>query len=229
MVKRHLKRLASPKTWPIAKKTLTFIARPLPGPHKMHHQVPISVFLRDMVGLAQTQKEVKRILHKKLCLIDGDIAHDNKRPIGLLGIVSLPSTKQFFRLGINNKNKLYSIVIDEKEASQKISKVMKKTSLKGGKTQLNTLDGRSFIVDDSNKYKVGDSLVISLPDQKINDHIPMQAGATILLDAGRHVGFVGTIKEIEGTTVIVSIGQLEFRTKRRYAIVIGKDKPIITL
>jgi len=229
MTKSHLKRLASPRTWPIAKKTLTFIARPFPGPHKVSHQVPITVFLRDMVKIAKTSKEVKRILHLKKCLIDGTVAHDNKRPAGLFDIVSLPEAELFYSIGINDKNKLYPISITEKESKQKISKVMNKTSLKGGKTQLNTLDGRSILVDDATKYSVGDSLIISLPDQKIIDSLPMKEGVTIVLDAGSHVGVVGTVKAIDGTTIVVKTKDNVFSTKRRYAVVIGKDKPIITL
>jgi len=108
MVKQHLKRLASPRTWPIAKKTLTFIARPNPGPHKLEHQIPITVFLRDLVELVMTSKEVKQILHNKDCLVDGTICHDNKRPVGLMDIVSLPKAKENFRLLINKKNTLYA-------------------------------------------------------------------------------------------------------------------------
>ena len=85
MVKLHLKRLASPKTWPIAKKALTYIARPFPGAHTLQHQVPVSVFLRDILGLVTSQKEVKFILHNKQCLIDATVCYDNKRK--LLAIV----------------------------------------------------------------------------------------------------------------------------------------------
>jgi small subunit ribosomal protein S4e len=229
MTKSHLKRLSSPRTWPIAKKTLTFIARPFPGPHKISHQVPITVFLRDMVKIANTTKEVKRILHLKKCLIDGTVAHDNKRPAGLFDIISLPEAELFYSIGINGKNKLYPISITEKESKQKISKVMNKTSLKGGKTQLNTLDGRSILVDDAAKYSVGDSLIISLPDQKVVDSLPMKEGAIVVLDAGSHVGIVGSVKAIDGTTMVVKTNDKVFSTKRKYAVVIGKDKPIITL
>jgi len=229
MTKSHLKRLSSPRTWPIAKKALTFIARPFPGPHKVSHQVPITVFLRDMVKIAKTSKEVKRILHLKKCLIDGTVAHDNKRPAGLFDIISLPEAELFYSIGINDKNKLYPISITEKESKQKISKVMNKTSLKGGKTQLNTLDGRSFLVDEAIKYSVGDSLIVSLPEQKIVDSLPMKAGAAIVLDAGSHVGVIGTVEAIDGTTIVVKTNDNVFSTKRRYAVVIGKDKPIITL
>lgn len=229
MVKLHLKRLASPKTWPIPKKAITFIARPFPGPHKIEHQIPISVFLRDMVDVVKTQKEVKFVLYNKDCLIDGKVCHDNKRPVGLFDVVSLPKAKQFFRVLISDKNKLFAISVDEKESSLKISKVSKKTILKSGKVQLNTSDGRSILVDDTKKYSIGDSLVLSLPDQKITDHLPLQPNMAIFLEAGRHVGVVGSIESIEGNTFVVKSGDDVFKTKKSYAIVVGKSKPIIAL
>lgn len=229
MVKLHLKRLASPKTWPIAKKTLTFIARPFPGPHKIEHQVPISVLLRDMVGVVSTQKEVKFILHNKQCLIDGKICYENKRPVGLFDVVSLPKAKQFFRVLISKKNKLISLPISEKEASLKPSKIIKKTILKNNKVQLSTSDGRSILVEDAKKYAIGDSLLLSLPDQKITNHLPLQPKATIFLTAGNNVGVVGTVETIDGNNIVVKAGDDVFKTKKSYALVVGKDKPIITL
>ncbi len=229
MVKQHLKRLASPRTWPIAKKTLTFVTRPLPGPHKVDHQVSITVFLRDMVGVAQTMKEVKRLLHLKKVFVDGNIIHDNKRAVGLLDIVSLPEAKLYYRIIINEKNKLSYQEISEKEAKSKLSKVMKKTSLKGGKVQLNTFDGRAIIVDDTKKYPIGSTLVFEVPGQKILSVHPMEKGSLVFLEAGNHVGKVGILEEIDGTTIMIKLNEKVFQTKRKYAIVIGKEKPIITL
>ncbi len=229
MVKLHLKRLASPKTWPIPKKKLTFVARPNPGSHKLEHQIPISVFLRDMTKLVGTQKEVKFILHNKECLIDGHVCHDNKRPVGLLDIVSLPKVDKYFRCSINDKNKLVAIEVNKKESNTKISKIVKKTSLTGGKVQLNTLDGRSLIVDDASKYSIGSSLVLELPSQKIVDYLPLEVGMIIFLDAGRKVGTVGEVVAFEGEVVVVKVGDLVFKTKKSYALVVGKEKPIITL
>lgn len=229
MVKLHLKRLASPSTWPIPKKTLTFIARPNPGAHKLEHQVPVTLFLRDMVGVLHTTKEVKYVLHNKDCLVDGSVIHDNKRPVGLLDTVSLPKANQHYRVSINKKNKLVAVAIDEKEATTKICKITKKTSLKKGIMQLNTVDGRSFRVDDAKKYAVGDSLVVGLPEQKINDHLAFEKGMTILLDAGKHVGVVGVVEDVEGDIIVVKANDESFRTKKAYALVIGKNKPIITV
>ena len=137
MTKSHLKRLASPRTWPIMKKTLTYVSRPFPGPHKMEHQVSITVFLRDMVSVLKTAKEVKYVLHNKDCLIDGKVCNDDKRPVGLFDVVSLPKLKKHFRILINDKNKLYGKEISDKEAKLKVSKLTGKSTLKKGLTQLN--------------------------------------------------------------------------------------------
>jgi small subunit ribosomal protein S4e len=229
MVKLHLKRLASPKTWPIAKKALTFVARPFPGPHRIEHQVPVSILLRDMVGVVNTQKEVKFILHNKECLVDGNVCHDNKRPVGLFDVISLPKPKQFYRVLISKKNKLITIPINEKEASVKPSKIIAKTSIKKGKVQLNTSDGRSILVDDAKQYGIGDSLLLSLPDQKITEHLPLQANATIFLTGGSNVGVVGTVDTVDGNMITIKSGDSVFKTKKSYALVVGKDKPIIAL
>ncbi|MFW5977512.1 MAG: 30S ribosomal protein S4e [Candidatus Nanoarchaeia archaeon] len=229
MAKSHLKRLAIPSTWPLAKKTLTYISRPLPGAHKMAHQVSLVVFLRDIAQVVDTKKQAKYLLHNKECFVDGKVVYNDKRPVGFLDVVSLPTLKKFFRVSITSKNKLVALEISEKEAAQKISKVRAKTSLRKGKIQLNTLDGRSIIIDDPKKYLVGDSVLISLPDQKIIEHFSMKPGALIFLDAGRHVGNSGTVESVDDTEIVVKTTNGVFRTKRKYAVVLGKDKPAITM
>lgn len=227
MTKSHLKRLASPKTWPISKKTLTYVARPFPGPHKMEYQVPITVFLRDMVKVLKTNKEVKYVLHNKDCLVDGVVIHDDKRPVGLFDVVSLPKLKKHFRVLINSKNKLYGKEISEKEATIKISKLTGKSTLKKGVIQLNTLDGRNIVSD--KEYPIASSLVLGLPDQKVSDVLSLEKGASILLIGGSHVGVVGTIESIDGKVIVVKAGDHMLKTMKRFAVVVGKSKPVIEL
>jgi small subunit ribosomal protein S4e len=230
MVKSHLKRLASPRTWPIPKKSLRFVKRPYPGAHQLQFQIPISVFLRDMVNVVKTVKEAKYVLHKKLCLIDGKNIYDDKRPVGLMDTVCVPSLNKYFRVLINDKNKLFAVEISQKESTMKVSKIVNKKSIKGGKTQLNTLDGRSIIVEDEKKYAVGDSFVLELPSQKISEVLAFDTNSLIMLRSGRHVGKVGIIQAIHESDIVVKTsGDEVFQTKKEYAIVIGKDKPIITL
>lgn len=227
MTKSHLKRLASPKTWPIMKKTLTYVSRPYPGPHKLEYQIPITVFLRDMVSVLKTSKEVKYVIHNNDCLIDGKICHDNKRPVGLFDVVSLPKLKKHFRILINDKNKLYGKVISDKEASIKVSKLVGKSTLKKGLLQLNTLDGRSIVSDKD--YAINSTLVLNLPDQKVANIFAFEKGASILLIGGSHVGVVGTIETIENENIVVKAGDKVLKTMKHFAVVIGKDKPVIEL
>ena len=230
MVKQHLKRLASPRTWPIEKKRLTFVARPNPGPHKLEQQVPIVVLLRDVLKVADTAKEVKYILHNKDCLIDGAVCHDEKRPVGIMDVLSLPKLKKQYRLLVNNRNTLTVVEVPAKEASTKITKVIGKSTLKGGKVQLNCFDGRNFIIDKKTDAAVGDSIVTELPAQKIVDTLKLQKGSTIMIDAGSHVGKTGLVESVEDEVITVKVAEGElFRTKKEYAIVIGKSKPLITL
>jgi len=228
MVKQHLKRLASPNTWPIPKKTLTFVARPLPGPNNKDHHVPIAVFLRDLVHLVETKKESKFILHNKDCLIDGVVARDDKQPIGFLGVVSLPKVNKSYRLSITKKNKLVALEINDKEAATKICKIMGKTSLGKEKTQLNCTDGRNILVA-KDTYKVGDSVLIELPSQKIINHFPLAKDAIIFLESGNHVGKLATVHSVEGDVVTLKIDDVLFKTKKKYAVVVGKEKSTITV
>ncbi|MGB1660494.1 MAG: 30S ribosomal protein S4e, partial [Candidatus Poseidoniaceae archaeon] len=59
--------------------------------------------------------------------------------------------------------------ISAKEAAWKVCRIEGKTTIKGGRTQLNLHDGRNLLVDDPSKdaYATGDSLKMNLPDQKI--------------------------------------------------------------
>lgn len=227
MTKSHLKRLASPNTWPIMKKKLTYVSRPNPGPHKVEHQIPITVFLRDMVNVLKTSKEVKYVLHNKDCLVDGKLCHDNKRPVGLFDVISLPKLNKNFRILINTKNKLYGKEISDKEATLKVSKIVGKSTLKKGILQLNTLDGRNVRSDKD--YAMDSTLVLSLPDQKVTSVIALEKGVSILLIGGSHVGVVGTIDAIEGENIVVKAGDKVLKTMKHFAVVIGKDKPVIEL
>lgn len=229
MVKQHLKRLSSPRTWPIKRKGITFISRPNPGPHPLALQLPITVLLRDVLAFVQSKKEVKFILHQKGCLIDGRNCYDDKRPVGFLDVITLPQRKESYRVSISKKNKLIAIKVNDKEASTKVCRINKKSALRKNMFHLGTNDGRSFRVNDPKKYSVGDSLLISLPDQKIIEHLPLEKKSTVMLWKGRHVGFVGVVEDVIGDQIMIKIGDGLFKTSKEFAIVIGKTKPVITV
>ena len=130
----HIKRLNAPKKWRILRKTTKYIKKPLPGAHKLGESMPISMVLKEL-GYAKTVKEVKKILNTHEVLVDGRKVSDDKSQVGILDSVSLPTSKEYFRMVYDAKGRLKLISIPKEEANSKLSKVINKTSVQGGKLQ----------------------------------------------------------------------------------------------
>lgn len=62
----EMKRLTAPRSWPVKRKTSTWITKPSPGAHAIEEGIPVTVVMRDMLGLAETAKEVRLMLQKKM-------------------------------------------------------------------------------------------------------------------------------------------------------------------
>lgn len=228
MTKSHLKRLAAPRTWAIARKENTFITRPNPGPHSMMFGISLSTLMTDLIGCAKTKKEVKSILHDKEILVDGTRRKDEKFMAGLMDTISIKEIDEHYRVILDKKGKLAVVKIDAKEAGIKPSRIMNKTILKKGLIQLNMIDGRNMLVKDG-KYKVGETLMLSLPKQDIKEHLKLEPGMIAYLIGGKHIGGHGLIEAIDGNNIKIKSGSDLFETAKRYAFVIGKDKPMIGL
>ena len=71
-----------------------------------------------------------------------------------------------------------------------------KSTIKGGKTQVHLHDGRNIIVDDASEHKTGDSLKISLPEQKVLEHIKFGEGTRCMLVGGVHVGKLADVTDV---------------------------------
>ena len=99
----------------------------------------------------------------------------------------------------------------------------------GGKLQLNLYDGKNILAG-SSSYKVGDTLIISLPEQKIVKHLKLDKKSTIFLIGGKHIGETGNIEDIVQDKIIYkdSNGNL-VETSKKYAFVVGDAKPLVTL
>ena len=89
--KKHLKRLAAPKSWMLDKLGGVYTVRPSSGPHKGRESMPLTLFLRNRLKYALNKKEVQTILKQRLVKIDGKVRTDPKYPAGLIfGIKALP-------------------------------------------------------------------------------------------------------------------------------------------
>ena len=227
MVKNHLKRLNAPKSWRIKRKSMTFITKMSPGPHKLNSSMPLNVIFRDLLEYANTTREVRNILHNKSVLVNGKRRKEINFPIGLFDVIEIPDIKEYFRVVLDKKGKIEVIKIDKTDAEIIPCKITSKNKVKG-KTQLNLFDGSNMVID-KDDYKVGDTLVISIAKKDIKDNIKLDKKALIYLVGGKHVSETGIIENIKDNKVTYKVGSGVFETLKKYVFVIGKDKPMIKL
>ena len=222
----HLKRLCMPKTWEIKRKGIKFVVKSNPGPHSLKLSMPIALIFRDLLGYAANLREVKHILFNNNVLVDGIRRKDYRFPVGIFDTVAVKETKEFFRV-IFDRRKLALLKIGEKDANLKPCKIVGKIKL-GKKMQLNLYDGRNLTVE-KDDYKVGDTIVLELPKNNIKEHLKFEKGNLIYLIGGKHVGLSGTIQDMIGSKVKYKNDEGVFETLKKYAFVIGKDKPLMAI
>lgn len=228
---RHQKRVTVPVSWPIARKTHAWVAKTSPGPHSSADSMPLVMVLRDMLKLVDNAREAKRSLYEGKILVDGRAQKDYKLPVGIFDVISVPSLDQQYRMLKDEKGMFYLSLL-EPGAVRKLARIENKTILKGKKQQLNLSDGSNKLAEGD--FKVGDSLVLSLPDKNIEEKIGFEVGNLAMVVGGKHSGQTGKIKEIitvkssQPNRVIIS-GDEEFETIKDYVYMIGKDAPVIKL
>ena len=228
---RHQKRITIPVSWPISRKSHAWVAKSSPGPHSSAESMPLLMIVRDMLKLVDNAREAKRILYEGNVLVDGKAQKDYKLPVGIFDVISVPSLDQQYRMLKDEKGMFYLSLL-EPGAVRKLARIENKTILKGKKQQLNLSDGSNKLADGD--FKVGDSLVLSIPDKQIEDQIGFEVGNLAMVVGGKHSGQTGKIKEIitvkssQSNRVIIS-GDKEFETIKDYVYMIGKDEPVIKL
>lgn len=224
MVKNHLKRLSAPKMWPILRKEETFITRPKPG-RGFTQAIALNQVMKNLVKKGATSKEVRYILNHEQVLVNGKQVFAPRLPVGLMDVVSFPTIKEHYMISLTKQGKLTAVPIDEKQAKTRLTKITNKTR-HAGKIQVNCNDGTNILLD-KNNYQTGDTLVVD--GAKVAKHIPLEKGASILLTGGRHLAKIGTVDEIDGRTIIFTADGEQHSTAKKYAFVVGKGSPEVTL
>ncbi len=225
---KHMKRIAVPKAVPITnKKENTWIIKPKPGPHKIRKCIALGVLLRDVLKVVDSLREVNRILASRKVLVDGRVRTDRKFPVGLMDVVSLPESGKHYRIIVDWKGRLVPEEVEEKTTGNKILKVVKKHTSKGGKITFTFHDGRNMIGD--NNVKVGDSVVVKLPEGEMASHLKLGSGSKCLIQEGKHSGKLITLREIikrkagERPEALVEDKSGSFETVLEYLFVVDKD------
>ncbi|MFZ2498651.1 30S ribosomal protein S4e [Methanosarcina sp.] len=227
----HQKRLSIPKSWKVGKKGYKWVSTTRSGPHSQARSLPLGIILRDILKLVNNSREGKRILSEGKVLVDGVPRKDLRFPIGLFDVITLPLLNESYRMLQDEKGRLTLHKLNETNVN-KLCRINDKTTLKGGKVQLNLSDGTNIL--GSNEYGTKDSLILSIPDKQVVKHLQFKVGNLAMVVGGQHSGELGKIKEIKEVkssrhnTVTIS-GDKEFETIEDYVIVIGEDKPEIRL
>ena len=236
----HLKRLAAPWFWPIHRKENTWAPKPNPGAHKASMCLPLDVILRDELKVAKTRREVSSILSRGKVKVDGRTRIEKKFPVGLMDVVELADANICYRVLPIQRQGLSIIRIPKDEAKFKLCKVLDKNVAPKGVIQYNTHDGRSITVTKGEgepvEYGTNDTLRLSIPKQRVLDHIKFEKGNYAIVIAGRNLGKSGKIVEIQnGTATRPAMVKIEDQTGNKfdtmvdYTFAVGTDKPAIKL
>ncbi len=226
-MKRHLKRLNAPKTWKIPRRGITFITKSNPGGMSKTLTMPVSNLLKYDLKLATNTKEVKSIIKSGDILINHKKISDYRYPVCFIDVITIPKTNDNYRLIIDTDGILKPVAISKEDSKLKVLKIIGKNYLKG-KMQLNLMNGLNVFFE-KHHYKVGDSLLITVPDNIVKEHIAFEKGALVLLYKGKHIGKIGTLQSMTQKSVILKTGNEEYETKREYVLVVGKDKPAVKM
>lgn len=229
----HLKRLVAPGSWHIPKKVQKFVMKTAPDPHSAG-ALPVGVWLREHIGLAQNASEVRKILYQRDIIVNGRACRNPQMGLGVFDIVSIPKLGKHYRIQLDKRGNLIAVEISAESAKTRLCKVKNKTTIRGGRVQLNLAFGANILAD--NTYKAKDSIVVTLGTDgedrfRIVDHFPFAEGNVAMIVGGKHSGKVGRIVEIARTASSVpnrvilmddSAGE-RFETIEEYIFMVGRS------
>ncbi len=222
---KRSKAISMPKQINMGRKGNYWTIRAKSGPHNKETAMALGLIIRDFAKVATTLKEAKEILNNGEVKVNGIVRNEHQFPVGLFDIVSIEKQKLFFRIMLDDKERLLVKLLD-KNSMEKISKVSSKIMTSDG-IQITTNDGRVYT---GIKANVGDSLKIKLPEGKVEEVLEFKDGSTAYLTKGAHCSELATVKGIiEGTArraklVKLSNGKEDFETIAENVFIIGKNK-----
>ena len=214
----RLKRKPAPAFWPIHRKELPWIVKPSSGSHSLQNCVPLTLVLRDMLGVAQTRKEGKFILAQGKVLVDGKVRKRDDSPVGLMDVISMPDADKYYRIMPSHKG-LVLAPISKEESTIKLLRVEDKHTVSNG-VQVALHDGSIMLIkvaDPKNPTEVAydtfDVLKVTYPEKQVTQTLKTKEGNLAIITGGKNIGKIGKIIEIEKTEA----------KKRRQALVVVED------
>ncbi len=137
-----------------------------------------------------------------------------------------------YRVVKDRRGKLVLVTIPPAEATIKIGRVRFKHSVRKGQVEVTLHDGRNLLVPSKSPYRVGDSLKLEVPSQKVVDHLPLAAGALAFVAGGSHVGELARVEKVEvrnsSSPNLVHFKE-GFSTVKEYVFIVGQTAPEVTI
>jgi small subunit ribosomal protein S4e len=238
----RLKRKPAPAFWPIHRKDKPWVAKPSSGSHSLEKCLPLTLVLRDILGVAQTRKEGKLILAQGKVLVDGKIRKKDDSPVGLMDVISMPDAGKYYRVMPSHKG-LVLTPINKEHSNIKLVRVEDKTAVHNG-VQIALHDGSNMLIkvaDAKNPvevtYETFDILKMTYPEKQVVQRMKTKEGNIAVITGGKNIGKQGKIVEIEKTEAkkrrqaLVLIEDSEgarYQTILDFVFSIGETEPLIT-
>jgi small subunit ribosomal protein S4e len=229
----RLKRRAAPRTWTVPRKGTKWLKRPAPGPHAQDQAIPLLLVLRDLRHVVTSAREARILLRSGAVKVDGKVTRDLSRGLGLMDTLSFAAPLDaHFRVVRDRRGKLALVAIPSTEAAVKLGRVRFKHTVSGGRVEVTLHDGRNLLVPAATPYRVGDSVKIALPGQKVVEHLPLAPGSLAYVSGGTHVGELARVDRVEvrnsSQPNLVHFKE-GFSTVKEYVFVVGQQAPEVTL
>ena len=214
----RLKRKPAPRFWPIHRKELPWIVKPSSGAHSLQKCLPLTLVLRDMLGVAQTRKEGKIILSEGKVIVNGQVRKKDDFPVGLMDVISMPEANKYYRLMPSHKGLILN-PIGKDESNFTLRRVEDKSTVHNA-VQIALHDGSNMLIkvaDAKNPteipYETFDILKMTFPDKQVTASLKTKEGNLAVITGGKNIGKQGKVVEIEKTVA----------KKRRQALVVVED------
>lgn len=226
MTSQHLKRTNMPKSWPVKRKNITFIAKPNPGSHKLKYISSLVIILRDVLKYASTFKEAKRIIYQEDLFINSKKVQDVRTAFGMFDLLEIKKLNEKYTLLFDETGRIKLVPTKDDLIYLKVSK---KTVTAGKKYQINFMNGFNLLVSEKEfiEIKVNDTVVYDLVKKKIDSIINLKIGNFVYIFDGKFQGKFGEIisftsyKGVAKDVVTLKINGIEHSTAKDFCYVIG--------
>ncbi len=183
----HKKRSELPREIPLPRKGTKYVSV---ASHFQNNKMPLIFILRDILKIARTKHETKKICLGGNIKVNGRVIKDIKFPIGLRDFVEVE--EKCYKVILKNKKYFLEEIKKEKK---RILKVIGKKILKDKKVQANLEDGTNLLIKE--KFSLGDSVILSSPENKLIKILSLKEGANVEIVKGKYLGKIGKVVSIE--------------------------------